>query len=428
MAAPTADIAAAPTGASRPAQGLDRIELLDGLRGFALLGIFLANLGYFSGWIFLGDEAKETLAGAAGVAAREFLHLALIDGKFYTIFSLLFGIGFAVQLQRLSDRGVNFSGLYLRRMTGLLVIGLVHMTLIWDGDILTLYALCGFLLLSLRHWSTARFLKLGIVLIALPVPAYALFWLAGWVSPGAALQELAYSAWGYLVGRPVTDADALPMMRREGLDGYFDWVLSGPLFRWSMILDSWRIPKVIGVFFLGVCAGRAIMAGRMLDSGRLGRICVVGFAVGLPANLLLAWMGGLPFMELHLPGLAATFLYAVGVVPLGLAYASGFALLWNRGKRYLGVFSPAGRMALTNYLMQSVIGIIIFYGVGFGLAGQLAPAAWISIGLAVFAGQLALSRLWLIWFRFGPMEWLWRCVTYGRFMPIRIAAPAACRA
>lgn len=425
MAAPTADAAAVPLDAARPARGKDRIELLDGLRGFALLGIFLANLGYFSGWIFLGNEAKEALAGAGGAFSREFLHLALIDGKFYTIFSLLFGIGFAVQLQRLSDRGVDFSGLYLRRMTGLLVIGLVHMLLIWDGDILTLYALCGFLLLALQHWPTVRLLKLGIALIILPVPAYALFWLAGWGSPGAALQEWGYAVWGNLVGRPVTDADALAMMRRDGLEGYLDWVLSGPLFRWSFILDSWRIPKVIGMFLLGVCAGREMMAGRLLsDRGRLRRICVVGFAVGLPANLLLAWMGGLPFMEVHLRGLAATALYAVGVVPLGLAYASGFALLWNRGERYLGVFSPAGRMALTNYLMQSVIGIVIFYGVGFGLAGRLSPAAWIGVGLAAYAGQLAFSRLWLTWFRFGPMEWLWRCATYGRFMPIRIAAPA----
>lgn len=418
MTTPTADVATSlPLDAARLPQGSQRIELLDGLRGFALLGIFLANLGYFSGWIFLGDEAKEALAGAGGASAREFMHLALIDGKFYTIFSLLFGIGFAVQLQRLSDRGVDFRGLYLRRLTGLLVIGLVHMALIWDGDILTLYALCGFLLLTLRNWPTTRLLKLAIALIALPVPAYALFWLAGWGSPGAALQEWGYAVWGYFVGRPVTDADALAMMRREGLDGYLDWVLSGPLFRWMDLLDNWRIPKVIGMFLLGVCAGREIMAGRLLsDRGRLRRICAVGFAVGLPANLLLAWMGGLPFMELHLPGLAATSLYAVGVVPLGLAYASGFALLWNRGKRYMGVFSPAGRMALTNYLMQSVIGIVIFYGVGFGLAGRLVPVAWIGIGLAVYAGQLALSRLWLTWFRFGPMEWLWRSATYGRII------------
>lgn len=405
--------------APRPAGSAERIGILDALRGFALLGIFVANLMYFSGWFFLSPEAQEALAGLVGTRGTEFLNLAFIDGKFYTIFSLLFGIGFAVQLQRLSDRGVDFRRLYLRRITGLLVIGLVHLCLVWEGDILTLYALCGFVLLALRNWSSPRLFKVALALIALPVPAYALFWLAGWGSPGAALQDWGYAYWRYLVGWPVGDADALEQLRRGGLDGFLDWTLSGPLFRWATYLDNWRIPKGMGVFILGVCAGREIMAGRLLaDCARLRRICLLGFVIGLPANLALAWMGGLPFFELNAGGLLATGLYAVGVAPLGLAYAAGFALLWRRGERYLRIFSPAGRMALTNYLMQTVIAIGIFYGVGLGLAGQLAPAAWVGLGLTVFAGQIAFSRLWLFRFRFGPVEWLWRCATYGRWFPL----------
>lgn len=414
-----------PSGMSSPVSGSKRIGLLDSLRGFALLGIFLANLGYFSGWIFLSEEEKEALSAFGGLFGRDFLHMVFIEGKFYTIFSLLFGIGFAVQLERLSRRGSDFHRLYLRRLTGLLAIGLVHLCLIWDGDILALYALCGFVLLALRNWSTGRLFKLGIVLLALPVPGYALFWLAGWPSPGAALEQWGYQIWQWRVGSAVTDADAIEQMRRGTLDGYLDWVLSGAPFRWAFLLDSWRLPKVMGTFLLGACAGREIMAGKLIqDTGRLRRIFFWGLVVGLPANALLALAGGIPYTEFHWSGFQATFLNAVGVPPLGLAYAAGFALLWNRGHRYLHVFSPAGRMALTNYLMQSVIAIVIFYGVGFGLTGRLAPAAWIGIGLAVYVGQLLVSRLWLTWFRFGPLEWLWRCATYGRWFPIRLMQPA----
>lgn len=210
------------------------------------------------------------------------------------------------------------------------------------------------------------------------------------------------------------------MMRREGLDGYLDWVLSGPLFRWSSLLDGWRIPKVVWTFLLGVCAGREIVAGRLLgERRRLWWIFLGGTAIGLPASLLLAWVGGLPFMEISSRGLAATTLYAVGVTPLGAAYAAGFALFWHRGRRLLRGFCPAGRMALTNYLLQSVLGILVFYGIGLGLAGRLAPAAWLTVGLAIYAGQLVLSYWWLHRHRFGPVEWLWRCSTYGRWFALR---------
>lgn len=410
---------------ARPAVASERYEVLDALRGFALLGIFIANLGYFSGWGFLTPEQQVDLAGAAGAGVPDFLYRFLIEGKFYTLFSLLFGIGFAVMCARLSARGVDFRRIYLRRSGGLLAIGLAHMCLIWDGDILTLYSLCALVMLAFANWSTRGLLTLAVVLIILPVPAYATFWLAGWSPPGEWLFALGERLWQYRVGWAVGDEQALEMLRRDTLKGYLDWVLPGPLYRWGDLLDNWRLPKVLGTFLVGVCAGREIMVGRLVsDRARLRRILMLGLALGLPANAWLAWMGGLPVRTLDAAGLLATSLNTVGVAPLGLAYAAGFTLLWDRGHRYLRVFSPAGRMALTNYLMQSVIGIVIFYGVGFGLAGQLPPAAWLTIGLAVFVGQVLYSGLWLSWFRYGPMEWLWRCATYRHWFPIRARPPA----
>lgn len=414
---------ATPDGA-RPAAESERFEVLDALRGFALLGIFVANLGYFSGWGFLAPEARAALAGTAGAELPDFIHRFLIEGKFYTVFSLLFGMGFAVMGGRLTARGADFRRVYLRRTTALLVIGLAHMCLVWDGDILTLYALCAFLLLAIDRWTTGALLRLAVVLIALPVPAYALFWLAGWPAPGEWLFALGDRFWQYRVGWAVSDGDALEMLGRDSVDGYLDWVLPGPLYRWGDLLNSWRLPKVLGTFLVGVAAGRALMTGTLLaDRGRLKRVLVLGLAVGLPANAGLAWMGGLPERTLDAQGLLATTLNAVGVAPLGLAYAAGFALLWRHGARWLAIFTPAGRMALTNYLIQSVAGIAIFYGVGLGLAGRLPPVQWLAVGLAVYTAQLAVSALWLSRFRFGPLEWLWRCVTYGRLFPLRIGAP-----
>lgn len=412
-----------PGGASsHPASGNERIDLLDALRGFALLGIFLANLGYFSGWIYLGTEQKEALGALGGGSVRDFFHRAFIEGKFYTVFSLLFGIGFALQKNRLERRGgaVGFRRLYLRRLSLLLAIGLVHLCLIWEGDILTVYALCGFVLLALRDWSSQKLLRLGVALIALPIPIYALFWLAGWSSPGASLVDLGTRVWQSLVGAPVGDADSLEQMQRGGWDGFYDWALPGVFFRWGALLDSHRLPKVLGTFLIGVCAGRAISCGGLVgDIKLLQRICFWGFAVGLPANLWLAFVGGLPYLELSASGFLATFLYAIGVAPLGLAYASSFALLWHRAPRGLLAFSPAGKMALTNYLSQTVFGIAIFYGVGLGLAGRLRPAVWMGLGVGIFALQVFASKLWLNHFRFGPAEWAWRSATYGRLFRLR---------
>jgi len=413
--------------ATAPAPTAARIELLDALRGIALLGILLANMLVFSGWVFLAPEQKVALAGPTQTAVAEFLFYMLLDGKFYTLFSLLFGIGFAVQLERLSARRPDAARIYTRRLLGLLAIGLVHLMFIWVGDILTLYALTGFVLLLVRDWSTRALARTSVALILLPVPAYALWWLAGWPAPGSGAASLAESYRSWISSDP--GLSWVAAMRQEGWASYRDWVLAIGPFRLANILESWRIPKVMGLFFLGACVGRALMAGRLLeDTQRLKRVVTIGLAVGLPANALYAALGGLgPYsQQLSGTGLVATVAYAVGVVPLGIAYAAGLVLLWQRGAAWLRAFAPAGRMALTHYLTHSIVMCLVFLGFGLGLAGQVPPFAfWLLAGLTM-AVQILLSRWWLARFRFGPAEWLWRWWTYGQRTPIRTAsAPAA---
>jgi uncharacterized protein len=398
-----------------PVPAAQRIELLDALRGFALFGILLANIHYFSGWSFLEADARAELAGAAVAQVEGFLFLLLIDGKFYTVFSLLFGIGFALQLQRLQRRTARALTVYLRRLFALWLIGMVHLCLIWDGDILVLYALTGLVLLLLRDVSDRQLLIGATVLILLPIVGWPLVRLLG-LHPLFGVQGLADATWASLShGADVPPAEWLA---RPDWASLWVWLQSGPVYRIAYLLDSWRLPKVLGVMMLGLWAGRRLGNGLLEDSRLLRRVALGGLALGLPANAIYAALGGL-FHETMLPGIAAQAAYALGVVPLGLAYAALFALAWRRAGSPLQRLAPAGRMALSSYLGQSLICIALFYGVGLGLVGELGPLGFYAVALAIFAAQVVLSTLWLQRFEQGPLEALWRWMTYGGGAPAR---------
>ena len=399
--APAVDEAVAPV---RPAAvpAADRIELLDALRGFALLGILLANILYWSGWIFMPSADRVSLAGARAVEWQHFFHHFFVDGKFYTLFSLLFGMGFSLQLARLERRGVDGVRLYRRRLLVLLVIGLLHMVLVWDGDILTLYALLGLLLPLFRNWSERDLLIAAAALLLAPLAGVALFQALQW-EPHRFFYGLGDSIGAALGGTPGSE---IAWLRRDDPQALFAWLMGGWPYRPGTFLESWRIPKVLGIMLLGLAAGRRLAAGRLFEDRRLmWRILVAGLAVGVPLNWIYAGS----------PGLSQASVPAVlGTVPMGLAYAAGFVLLWPHARPLLSWLAPPGRMALTNYLMHSLLGIVIFYGIGFGLVGRLAPAEYYGIAAAIFVAQIVISCLWLARFEQGPMERLWRLATYGR--------------
>ncbi|HEY0327008.1 MAG TPA: DUF418 domain-containing protein [Allosphingosinicella sp.] len=397
-----------------PGPTTDRIDLLDALRGFALFGILLANILYWSGWIFMQEPARLALAGEAGMRAQHLFHHALIDGKFYTLFSLLFGIGFSLQLSRLERRGANGVRIFRRRLLVLLAIGVIHMVAIWDGDILTLYALLGLLLPFFRNWNDRRVLIAALLLILSPIAGVALFQAFGW-APHLAINAWADSLAVRLGGTP---QDLVGWLRRSDPPAFFAWVMSGWPYSLSTRVESWRIPKVLGIMLLGLVLGRRLAAGTLLDDRRLmWRTFWAGLAIGLPVSIAYALTPNAN--QASLPAI-------VGTVPLALAYAAGFVLLWPRAKALLGLLAWPGRMALTNYLMHSLIGIALFYGIGLGLVGRVPPAGIYLIAVAIFAGQVLLSRLWLARFDQGPMERLWRRLTYGaRPKPSAAAAEAA---
>lgn len=381
----------------------ERIALLDGLRGFALFGILLANILYWSGWIFMQSEQRAALAGSEGVAAQYLLHHAFVDGKFYTIFSLLFGIGFSLQLNRLEARGLDGLRIFRRRLLILLAIGVIHMVLIWDGDILTFYALIGLVLPYFRGWSDRSLLvSAAVLIVVVPFVGHALFEVLGW-APHEAVAALGNGIFAALGGTPY---DPIGWLQRGDLYAYFAWVMGGWPFAISTRLESWRLPKLLGIMLLGLLLGRRLSDGTLLNDRKLLRwTFVAGLSIGLPFSAAYGLIPGLG--QVSIPSL-------LGTVPLALAYAAAFALAWPRWNRVLRVFVAPGRMALTNYLLQTILGIAIFYGVGLGLVGRLAPTGIYAIALAVFALQAALSHWWLAHHAQGPMERAWRALTYAK--------------
>jgi uncharacterized protein len=398
-----------------PIESAERHEVLDALRGFALFGIFLANIRFFGGWEFLGAEQRNALAGRS-YELLDFLHLAVIDGKFYTLFSLLFGLGFALQLQRLEGRGAAASQIYLRRTSILLGFGLIHLFVFWVGDILTPYALLGFALLAIRHWTDRTLLIVAGLALLAPIAGYALFWAFG-VDQSLGLYNLAYAM------MPPGAQDPMVDLRLTDWSERLQSSFALGVLRFGYLFDTWRWPKLFAIMLLGLWAGRRLMRGELLGNSRLlVGVLVIGGLSGVIAGPILAALGGIGFDRPHsLNGLYAVIAYTFAVIPLGLAYAAGFVLLWRSASNSLRLLAAPGRMALTNYLGQTLVGLTVFYGIGLDQAGQWSLQALIGFACAVYAVQVVLSNLWLKFYRYGPMEWLWRALTYGTAPTLRRA-------
>jgi uncharacterized protein len=366
----------------------ERIIALDILRGFALLGVLLVNMLDFS-----GSALRLNTLGARGNTLDQIVDVAIAFfaiTKFYLLFSFLFGVGFAVQMRRLETTERSPVAFTLRRMGVLLMIGLAHAILIWDGDILRLYAAAGALLLLVRRLPDRALIALALIV---------------------ALAGLIYFS-------TVDLSDASDLMDTESVQLYLSGTypdLVRHRVAQPIILDL-QIPMVLAMFLIGLVVGR----GGWLDrpdryAPLLRRWWKWALPVGLIGNAVM------------LAGYESNSAWAIslgvhiGAPALSLVYAS--AVLLNADK--LRGLAPVGQMALTNYLSQSLIGTTLFYSYGFGLYDRLAPTVTLVLVAAIFGAQVVVSAWWMGRFRFGLMEWLWRTLTYGRFQPIKRAAPVA---
>ena len=408
----------------QPIAPAQRIVALDVVRGFALLGILLMNIEFFSRplqGLALGLDPQ--LAGADYVAG--WLVMAFVQGKFWTLFSLLFGAGFAVMLERAQARGGRFAALYLRRLLVLLLIGLAHALLLWAGDILVPYALGGFLLVLLfRGTPVPRLWKWGLVLYAVPP---LLVWLSAAAVEAAKLDP---AAAGQVLGEMTGAASALRADAAAAATVYARGSYAeATAQRWAdfAMLAGWLpmiLPAVLGVFLLGAWFLRS---GLLRDPGAHRRVFRRWLSIGLPAGALLAVLA-MPLLvgsELTIPtfrlALGTTLMSAASLL-LCLAYLSALVLATLAGGRIAGWLAPVGRMALSNYLLQSLFFSLFFYGYGLGFWGAV-PRAWqLLLALAFFLVQVLLSGWWMQRFAHGPVEWLWRSLTYLRVPALRRSA------
>jgi uncharacterized protein len=407
-----------PGSTASPSAGSERHDVLDALRGFALFGILLANIRFFSGWEFLGPTQRAELAGNAYVV-WDFLHLAIIDGKFYTLFAFLFGLGFALQLQRLDARGAAAAGIFRRRTAILLGFGLIHLFAIWVGDILTPYAILGFVLLAVRNWSDKTLLTAAGVAFFTPIAGYVLFW---WLDlpPSLGLYDLAYGLMPPGAQNPLVD------LRLTDWDDRLQSSFALGILRFGYLFDSWRWPKLLAIMLVGLWAGRRLASAELLRDRRLlVRVLLIGALSGGIAGPIMVNLGGLGFDRAHsMTGLFAVIAYTFAVIPLGFAYAAGFVLLWQKAARVMKILAAPGRMALTNYLSQTLIGLSVFYGIGLNQVGLWSIQSVLIFAGVIYASQVVFSLLWLKSFQYGPMEWLWRSLTYGKAPQMkRLALP-----
>ena len=390
-----------------PTTERQRHVILDALRGLALMGIALANFPEFALWTFLSSEQQAAMPTAYIDEIVRFLQYLVVDGKFYSIFSILFGIGFSLIMERHGLR------LFVRRMLILVIIGFLHLMFIWSGDILLLYAVGGLLLTLMIGLSDKSLFILALSLIMIPVGLDALIEFGGFDFP-----EPFYQAWwNKAEALGINEANFASWLRDANSYGQmFAFLIQGAYERLWEFVEGHRLPKVVGLFILGYLASKHRLYARLQDLP-LWKALYWSVSIGLPTSLLYAWSAtsGHPWgLTVH------SLLYGVSVIPLAIVFIIGICLLYLQSPKSV-VFrwlAAPGRMALSCYISHSLIGILLFYGLGFGLGTSLGLVYIELIALVVFFIQIIVCRIWLNYFRFGPLEWLWRMLTYGRYFPI----------
>ena len=385
----------------RPIGPAERIDAIDVLRGIALLGVVAMNVvtifrvSIFERFLF----PKPPLSFSSIDSAVETILMLAVDLKALALFSLLFGAGLAIQFERLA-RSERRTSLLVRRLVVLLAFGLIHLCLIWNGDILTEYALAGFIVLPFLfgpRWllAVAALASLGLYLAMQVFPPPGL-----WPGTAALGQDVAEA-------QPHLSDGRLP--RRAGVPAPRDSPFRCPARLYLSTHD--RLVSSRRVRLAHRHSAKPVTPSAVLDRRRLYR----------------PWRGidPLPCRRLdRRAGRIRALAEPLGTILLALGYGAAIIGIANlaSGKRLLGWAAPLGRMAFTNYLAQSVILGWIFYGYGLGLFGRLGVTSALAIGVAVYFVQVPFSAWWLRRYRYGPVEWLWRTLMYGVAQPMRQTA------
>jgi uncharacterized protein len=381
----------------------DRIATIDILRGIALFGVMAINVVTMFRASIFERFLPAPMDGSWLDRALYAILMVGFDLKAFALFSFLFGVGLAIQYDHLSA-GNRRAVLLVRRLAFLLLVGAVHLVLIWNGDILFEYAIAAFVVLPFLFGPARLPAIVGTVLLVLFVlssflPPVASMPSRSWMTQDVAEAARVYGSGGFA---------AVQGFRVRELPGFLP-------------LHLFMLPRTVALMLIGAAAWRADLFRTGSRANRcLPLLAAVGILVGLALAvthendwLRLGWRTDLVVERL-------------GTVLLAGGYAA--LIIWAtqqaRGRKLLAWAAPIGRMAFTNYLMQSVIFGWIFYGYGLGLFGKVEVTAALAIGIAVYVLQVAFSAYWLQRYLYGPVEWLWRAAMYGTWQPLRRAASA----
>jgi uncharacterized protein len=406
-----------------PLKKSDRIELIDALRGFALFGILMVNMHLMyepMTQIILGAKPD---ASVIHIIAESFIKF-FFEGKFYVIFSLLFGFGFFIILNKSKDNINSVLSIFRRRLFFLFLFGLVHISLLWAGDILLFYSLFGFVLILFRKSSDKKIIKWAVALALIPTILISLLTLA--VTLGSQIPEVKAEMDVQFQGSAAAMKELVEKATQVYSTGSFREIVSMRIEEYLTLLVGSLMsfyPVVLAMFLVGfLVARRGIITNYMNHLHLFRKIFWWGLGVGVLTSFL--YTVSYRYAVLMIPdgwSLLASSMHTFGGISLGLCYIAGITILFIKGKSGLWIkyFVPIGRMALTNYLLQSIITALLFHSYGFALFGKVEVWQGIVLTVIIFVLQILFSRWWLNRFQFGPFEWLWRSLTYFKLLPIK---------
>jgi uncharacterized protein len=392
-----------------PTTSKERIEMIDSLRGFALTGVCLGNLALFSLYNCMGNVQKADLPFPVFNTVISYLIYFFVDWKFWTLFSLMFGFGAYMFISRTDELHKNGRALYATRLLILLIFGLIHGTFFWYGDILSEYALAGFILLLFSNKKGVSLAFWGIMLGAVVPPVVKILQFK--LLPGTSevfdkLNILTLDAYSSNSYSKVINANLV-------INKIFS------LYMWYHLIAA------LGRFLIGFWIGQSgrvhLLEKNSAIFEKAMRICAW---IGFPAMLITTTIRILIDTQVLSPKSeweSATCLLSIASLAIGMFYAIKFALLYQNEKwrKRLSIFKEMGRMALTNYLMQTIINVLIFNGIGFGLAGKIGPSIYVLWFFILVILQIIFSKWWLLKHQFGPFEWLWRSFIYKKLRPMK---------
>ena len=407
----------------QPLEQSRRIILIDALRGFALFGILMVNMPYMYEPMIKALLPYETAMSGFDNISAIFIRL-FFEGKFFIIFSMLFGYGFYIFLNKSFDNENSPLPLFKKRLFILSLLGLFHIIFFWNGDVLLYYSVLGFVLILFRNVSEKKIFRWSLFFICTPIILMSLIVLFNYI--GNQIPEVKTAMQSEIEKSNDSIVQMYERLKVIYSSGSISDIITARVNEYITLLSGsilFYCPIVFGMFLIGFWAAKMRLANEFKNKAEFfKKVFWWCFCTGIAANFIYLFTD--QYINFNSPDFKTLLSYSMSIwggVTLGLCYVSGIVLIHIQGKKNIfeKYFVPVGRMALTNYLIQSVICSLLFHSYGLGLYGKIETWQAIILTVFIFTIQAIYSRLWLHYFYFGPFEWLWKSLTYSQLQPMK---------